>query len=116
MTKSRENIAELVTRRLGFHSAGSGPEVTAYTVALQHIDLAYAELARHGIAAWPANEIPDEAASAFAQYVAADIADQFVTEDRAEYFREQIPLALRRLTAVTSKPDLSGDPVYFEDF
>jgi hypothetical protein len=116
MTKSRENVAEMVTKNLGRYSVGGGAEPTAYVTALEHIDLAHAELARHGIAWWGSNEIPDEAASALAQYVAGDVADQFVDEDRAVYLRSQIPLAMRRLSAVTMTPDLSGAPVRITDY
>lgn len=116
MARTKADIADDVARILALAGASQAASGADNALLLKSVENCHAELAHHDIAWWAIDECPNEAAEGFAQYVAGNVAERFVTEDRASYLKSQMPLALRRLVAVTSKRDLSDLPTKFDDF
>lgn len=116
MVQSRNDIAQLALRRIGFVASEQAPAGYEQDQAEDGVTRAHGELAHHGIAFWPVDETPDDIAGPFAQYVAGEIAGIFLGPDKAQPHEAQMGVALRRMTAVAGRRDYSDRAVYFEDF
>jgi len=116
MARSKTDIADMAARILKLAPAGQGADGASNAVILTSLETCHAELAHMGIAFWDINETPDGAAPGFAEYVAGDAAGRLVPEERANYYRAQMPTALRRMTLVAGARDHSDEPVKFLDY
>ena len=116
MTQTKSDISALVLRRLGIVREGQAAAASQDAIAKGGIDRWHAELAHHGVAFWNVDACPDDVASAFAQYVAGDVATEFFEVDKAQFFASQMGNALRRMTLIAGVRDFSDRPVKFGAF
>lgn len=116
MAQTKAQIATLALRRLGVIPEEQSPTAWQQTTAESGVTRSHEELAHHGIAHWDIAATPDAVATAFADYVAGDIALTYMEEERAVYFQSRMVGAMRRMAAVTAKRDFSDAPVKITDF
>jgi len=116
MTQTKTEIATLALRTLGVVPEEQVPTAFQMATATAGVTRAHAELAYHSIAYWDVDACPEGVASAFADYVAGDLAPLLATQERIPHFQARMIGAMRRMSAVTARRDNSDAPVKFEDF
>lgn len=115
MAKTKSDIARLALGRIGLRTEEQEPSAYQQQRAEDGVDLAFAELGHHGIAYFDVESVPDGVVGALSLYVAGEIAEEFLSEERASYFRSQQGNAFRRIAAAQGQ-DNSGWPVDAMDY
>jgi hypothetical protein len=106
-------MRNLVLRHLSKLPEGQVAEDYDAEVVEASIDRCQAFLEAEGVAYWETSAIPDGVASAFRDYVAADVAHEFLPPSQAAPYKAAQRLALNQLRDFTASPNGSVRHVFF---
>lgn len=113
MALTKADMRNLVLRYLAKLPEGQTANAHDASVTEDAIDRCQSWLEADEIAYWESSAIPDGAANAYRNYVAAEVAHEFLPPSQADPYAARRPQALRDLRRFVSKPDADTCAMYY---